>query len=86
MWTSVGGLPSARDGFSYSTHRLAVAGHHGKSAEVLQEVLGGDRLATNAGFREGDILGNLGVEVMTNHEHVEVLVDRVFRVWSRGIC
>ena len=43
----------------------------------MQDVLGGDRLLADAALGEGHVLGDLGVEVMADHEHVEMLVDRV---------
>ena len=46
-------------------------------AEVVQDVLGGDGLLADAALGEGDVLGDRRVEVMADHEHVEMLVDRV---------
>ena len=46
----------------------------------MQHVFRGDGLPTNAGFGKRHVLGDIRVEVMTNHQHVEMLVDGVHRV------
>ena len=51
----------------------------------MQDVLGGDRLAADPAFGEGDILGDARVEMMAHHQHVEMLVDGVDRKRAGGI-
>ena len=51
----------------------------------MQNVLGGDRLLADAAFGEGEVLGNAPVEVMADHEHVEMLVERVLRIGPRRV-
>ena len=51
----------------------------------MQNVLGGDRLLADAAFGEGEVLGNALVEVMADHEHVEMLVERVLRIGPRRV-
>ena len=51
--------------------------HHREHAQVVQHVLGGDRLAPDPALGERQVLGDARVEVMADHQHVEVLVDRV---------
>ena len=51
----------------------------------MQDVLGGDRLLADAAFGEGEILGNALVEVMADHQHVEMLVERVLRIGPRRV-
>jgi hypothetical protein len=41
--------------------------------------LGGDRLAADARVGERDVLGDVGVEMVAHHEHVEMLGQRVHR-------
>ena len=81
----VGGLPGAGDYFSDAAHGLTVAGHDGKSTEVVKAVFGGDRFRTDAGLGEGHVFGDFRVEVMAHHEHVEMLVDGVDGEWTGGI-
>ena len=81
----VGGLPGADDDFADPPHRLAVRRHHAEGAEIVQDVLGGDRLAPDAALGEGDILGDARVEVVAHHQHVEMLVDGVDRVGPRRV-
>ena len=46
-----------------------------KRAEVVQDVLGGDRLAADAALGERDVLRDARVEMVAHHQHVEMLVD-----------
>jgi hypothetical protein len=46
----------------------------------VEDVLGRDRLLPDPGFGEGHVLGDVRIEVMADHEHVEMLVHRVHRV------
>jgi hypothetical protein len=43
----------------------------------VEDVLCGNRFLADAAFRECQILGDRWVEVMTHHQHVEMLVDGV---------
>ena len=81
----VGRLPGAHDDLADAAHRLAVARHHREHAEVVQHVLGGDRLAPDPALGEREVLGDSRVEVMADHQHVEVLVDRVDGVRHRRV-
>ena len=81
----VSSLPGASNDFADAAHGLAVAGHHGNGAEVVEKVLGGDRFRADAGFGKGDVFGNAGVEVVAHHEHVEVLVDGIDGEGSGGV-
>ncbi len=73
-------LPGPDDHFADPAHRLAVARHHREDAHVVQHVFGGDRLAPDPALGEGQVFGDGGVEVMADHQHVQVLVDRVHGV------
>jgi hypothetical protein len=63
----VRGLPGLNDDFADPAHCLAVGGHHAERAEIVQDVLGGDRLAPDPALGESDILGEARVEVMADH-------------------
>ena len=81
----VGGLPGADHDLADPAHRLAVGGHHREGAEVVQDVLGRDRLLADAALGEGHVLGDARVEVVAHHQHVEVLVHGVDRVGPRRV-
>jgi hypothetical protein len=81
----VRGLPGPRDHLTDAAHRLAVARHHADGADVVQHVLGGNRLAADATFGEGHVFRHVLVEVMTDHEHVQMLVEGVDGERPRGI-
>jgi hypothetical protein len=71
--------------FADPAHGLRVGRHHRDRAEVVQDVLGGDGLAPDARFGEGHVLGDRRVEVVADHQHVEVLVERVDGVGRVGL-
>jgi hypothetical protein len=70
-------LPRPAHDFADASHRLAIARHHADRAKIVQHILGGDRLATDAAFGKRDVLGDVLVEVMAHHQHVEVLIECV---------
>ena len=43
----------------------------------MQNVLGRDRLLADAAFGKGDILGNARIEMVADHQHVEMLGHRI---------
>ena len=73
----IGSLPSATEHLPHPAHGLTVTGHDRKGPEIVQDIFGGNGLGTNAGFRECNVLGNFGVQMMTHHEHIEMLVDGI---------
>lgn len=81
----VGRVPGAQDDLAAAAHGLGVAGHHADGAEVVQDVLGGDGLGADARLGEGHVLGDVARQVVADHEHVEVLVERVARVRPRRV-
>ena len=52
----------------------------------MQDVFGSDRFFADAAFGKGEVFCYAGIEVMANHQHVHMLVERVDRVGSRGVC
>ncbi len=50
-----------------------------------KQILGGDGRRPDAAFGEREILGHRRVEVMADHQHVEVLVERVDGVRPRRV-
>ena len=51
----------------------------------MQDVLGGDGGGPDPGLGEGEVLGDGRVEVVADHQHVEVLLDGVDGVRPRGV-
>ena len=72
----VRGLPGADDRLADAAHGLRVGADHRDRAEVVQHVLGGHRRRPDPGLGEGQVLGDRRVEVVADHQHVEVLVER----------
>ena len=78
-------LPGAHDHLAYTPHRLAIGRNHRKSADIMEDILGCDGLATNAALGEGNVLRNRGVEMVAHHEHIQMLVQRIDGIWARRV-
>ena len=81
----VRGLPGARDDFADPAHRLRIGRHHADRAQIVKHVFGGNRFGPDARFGESHIFGNRRAQMMANHEHVQMLVERIDRERHRGI-
>ena len=82
----VGGLPCADQHFANAAHRLAVRRDNRERAEVVQDIFGGNGLAPDAALGKGHVLGDRLVEVVADHQHIEMLFERVHRVGPRRVC
>src|SRR5262245_42433934 len=78
-------LPGADDDLANAPHGLTVRGEHRERAQIVQDVLRGDGFAPDSALCEGDVLGDVGVQVMTHHQHVEMLFQRVHREGARRV-
>ena len=81
----VGRLPCANDHLADAAHGLAVRRHHGERPDIVQDVFGGDRLLANTALRERQIFRDRRIEVVADHQHVEMLIDGVDRERPRGV-
>ena len=52
----------------------------------MQHIFGSDCFPANAGFGKGHVFGDIRIEVVANHQHVEMLVDSVDGIGQRRIC
>ena len=73
----IGGLPCADDHFAHPPHCLTVRRNDRKRAHIVQDVFGGDGFAADAAFGEGDIFGDGFVQMVADHQHIEMFLDRV---------
>ncbi len=73
----VRGLPGAQHHLADPAHRLRVGADDGDRAEVVQQVLGGHRGRSDPALRERQVLRHGRVQVVADHQHVEVLGERV---------
>ena len=81
----VGGLPSAGDHLADAPHRLRIGPHDADGAQVVEDILGGDGFAPDATFGESYVLGQVLVQMVADHQHVEVLVECVDGIGPRRI-
>src|SRR3546814_3622674 len=68
-----------------SSDLLAVRRDDRERTEIVEDILGGDRLLADTAFGEGEILGDRRIEMMADHQHVEMFVDRVDRERTGGV-
>ena len=54
----MGGLPCAGYDFAEPPHGLTIRRHHGKRAQIMQDILGGNGLSADTAFGESKILGD----------------------------
>ena len=51
-----------------------------KAPMIMQDILGGDGFAPDPAFGKGHILRDRLVQMMADHQHVEMLFQRVHRI------
>ena len=73
-------LPGARDDLADTPHGLRIARHHGEDTHIMQHVLCRNGFRPNAAVRKGDVLGIGFVEVVADHQHIQMLIDGVARI------
>lgn len=69
--------PGPSHHFADTTHGLSVTADHTDRTHVVQAALGRDCLATDTTLGKVHILGQILVQMVADHEHVNVLVERV---------
>ena len=73
----VGRLPGTHDDLADAPHGLGVRGEHADGPQIVEDILGGDGLGADARLGEGEVLRDPRVQVVTHHEHVQMLVHGV---------
>src|SRR3546814_1888208 len=84
-WSSDVCASDLGDHLADPAHRLAVRRDNRERTEIVEDILGGDRLLADTAFGEGEILGDRRIEMMADHQHVEMFVDRVDRERTGGV-
>mmetsp|Transcript_24303 Transcript_24303/g.37461 ORF Transcript_24303/g.37461 Transcript_24303/m.37461 type:complete len:405 (+) Transcript_24303:486-1700(+) len=78
-------LPRTRNHLTHATHRLRIARNNGDRPHIVQNILGSNRLPTNARLRKGHILLKRLIQMMTHHEHIQMLIDGIGSIRPRRI-
>ena len=73
----IGRLPGAKNDFTDPSHGLGIACHNRESPHIVKDVFSGHGFTANATFRELDVLGDGLVQMVADHEHVQMLVHSV---------
>ena len=78
-------LPGADDHFAHPPHGLRIGRHNTDGAHIVQDILGRNRLTADTRLGEGDVFRHARVQVVADHEHVEMLIHRIDRERHGGI-
>src|SRR5690554_4778566 len=73
----VGSLPGAQYNLADAPHGLRVGTHDREGAQIVQNVFRCDGLTPYAAFGESDVFGDGRIQMVANHQHVQVFVDGV---------
>ena len=79
----VGGLPCTDQHLAHAAHRLTVGCNDGKGTHVMQDILGRDGFPADAAFGECHVFGDGFIQMVTDHQHVQMFV---YRVDGEGPC
>ncbi len=74
---SVCRLPGPHDDLTDTAHRLRIGRHDRECANIMQHIFSGDRASPYAAFGKGKIIGDLGIQMVRHHNHVQMLIHRI---------
>ena len=73
-------LPGAENHFAHAAHRLGIRGGQRECADIVQHIFRSDGFPANARFGKSHILGDIRVEVVADHQHIEMFIDGIDRI------
>mmetsp|Transcript_16537 Transcript_16537/g.24247 ORF Transcript_16537/g.24247 Transcript_16537/m.24247 type:complete len:227 (-) Transcript_16537:16-696(-) len=79
------GLPRAGDSLANPPHGLCIARNNANRSHIMQYILRRNGLRTNPTLRKADILLKTFIQMMTHHEHIQMLIHGIPRVWTGGV-
>src|SRR5580704_9494682 len=82
----IGSLPRTNYDFANAAHGLTIRRNDRECAQIMQNILCRYSFLADSTFSEGHILRNTSVEVMSDHNHIESLFERIRRVGPRRTC
>ena len=81
-----GCLPGTCDNFSYTSHCLGIGTHHTENSHVVKNVFRCNGLRTDTGVCKSHVLRNFFVQMVAYHQHVQMLVQRIYRIRHGRVC
>ncbi len=63
-------LPCSDNHLSDPTHGLRIRSNHREGAQIVQDILRRDGFFTDTRVSECNIFRNVGIKVMTHHQHI----------------
>ena len=79
------GLPCPNDNLANTSHCLAIRCNDRKRAHIMQNILGRNRLTPDTTLGKGHILRNRFIQMVTNHQHIEMFLQRVDGIGTRWV-
>ncbi|SSJ98968.1 Uncharacterised protein [Klebsiella pneumoniae] len=78
-------LPGAENHFPDAAHGLRIGGGEREGAEIVQHVFRSDGFPANARLGKGHVLGDVRVQMVADHQHIEMFIDGVEGVGQRWV-
>ncbi|SXP23339.1 Uncharacterised protein [Klebsiella pneumoniae] len=78
-------LPGAENHFSDAAHGLRIGGGEREGAEIVQHVFRSDGFPANARLGKGHVLSDVRVQMVADHQHIEMFIDGVEGVGQRWV-
>lgn len=78
-------IPCSENDLATTTHGLRIGRHHADRSQIMKDIFCSNGFGTNTGFGECDIFWNVFGQVMADHQHVKMLVQRIPSIRSRGV-
>ena len=67
------GLPRARDHFTDAAHRLRVTRNHAEHTQIVEDVFSRNSFRPDPALGERNVFRHEWIQMMTDHQHVQVL-------------
>src|SRR5699024_6192817 len=78
---AVSDLPSTCDTLANTAHSLRVSTYHTKCTYIMYYVVCSNRFFTDTRICEGNVLWNRSVKMVGNHNHIQMIINRVMCEW-----
>ena len=78
-------LPRPNDNLANTSHCLTIRCNDRKRAHIMQNILSRDRLTPDATLGKGYILWNRFIQMVTDHQHIEMFFQRVDGIGARWV-
>ena len=78
-------LPCPNNNLANTSHCLTIRCNDRKRAHIMQNILSRNRLAPDTTLCKGHILRNRFIQMVTDHQHIEMFFQRVDGIRARRV-